>query len=130
MIKLYTDAAVNQKYQKSAAGILILQNSDQIQLTKPLTTTDNHEAEFQAALIGHQQIKPVNSEELIFFYTDSKIVAEAINKQYAKHYQLYVDQLLELEAKLGTVITEWIPDRENKGAHNLALQALHHLERI
>ncbi|WP_268913075.1 ribonuclease HI family protein [Lentilactobacillus sp. SPB1-3] len=130
MIKLYTDAAVNRKYQKSAAGILIIKNSKQIQLSKPLSTTDNHEAEFQAALLGFQQISQTNESEIIFFYTDSKIVAEAIDKQYAKHYQTYVDQIIEIQSTIGTVITEWIPDKENKGAHNLALQALHHLERI
>ncbi|AQW22061.1 ribonuclease HI [Lentilactobacillus curieae] len=128
MIKLYTDAAVNQKSKKSAAGLLIVRNSQQKQLTEPLKITDNHAAEFEAAILGHQKILPNVDGELVFFYTDSKIVADAVHKQYAKHYQEYVDRLVALQSQLGTVITEWIPDKDNKGAHNLALQALHHLE--
>ncbi|MFT8743915.1 MAG: hypothetical protein ABF767_09520 [Lentilactobacillus hilgardii] len=44
MIKLYTDAAVNQQSGKAAIGILIIQNGHQIQLNQKIVSMDNHHA--------------------------------------------------------------------------------------
>ncbi|WP_143444934.1 reverse transcriptase-like protein, partial [Lentilactobacillus parabuchneri] len=80
-----------------------------------------------AAIIGFQQLikLQINPAELIFFYTDSKIVVDSLNKQYAKHFEDDVDTLLALQSKFTTVVNTWIPDSQNMGAHTLALQALH-----
>lgn len=48
MIKLYTDAAVNQHTGHTAIGILIVHNGKQLQLNKVIEPTNNHEAEFIA----------------------------------------------------------------------------------
>lgn len=127
MIKLYTDAAVNQHTGHTAIGILIVNNGKQIQLNQVITPTDNHDAEFSAAIAGFQKLidLQIDPNELIFFYTDSKIVIDSLNKQYAKHFEKHLDKLLGLQNQFATVVNTWIPDKQNMGAHTLALQALH-----
>jgi ribonuclease HI len=127
MIKLYTDAAVNQHTGHTAIGILIVHNGKQLQLNKVIEPTNNHEAEFIAAIDGFKKLVAlkIDPSEIIFFNTDSKIVSDSLNKQYAKHFEKYVDELLDLQGKFDTVVNTWIPDSQNMGAHTLAIQALH-----
>lgn len=127
MIKLYTDAAVNQHTGHTAIGLLIVHNGKQLQLNKVIEPTNNHEAEFIAAIDGFKKLiaLKIDPSEIIFFNTDSKIVADSLNKQYAKHFENYVDELLDLQGKFDTVVNTWIPDSQNMGAHTLAIQALH-----
>lgn len=127
MIKLYTDAAVNQRTGHSAIGLLIVHNGKQLQLSNVIQPTNNHEAEFIAAISGFKKLieLQIDPSEIIFFNTDSKIVADSLNKQYAKHFEPYVDELLKLQSRFDTVVNTWIPDSQNAGAHNLANQALH-----
>ena len=47
MLKIYTDAATNQKNHTFAAGILIVKNQQQTQLKYEISATDNHEAELK-----------------------------------------------------------------------------------
>ena len=61
------------------------------------------------------------------FYTDSRLLADAIGKGYAKHYQPELDQLLERIDALPTVVTQWVSESQNPGAHSLANQALQRL---
>lgn len=49
-------------------------------------------------------------------------------KIIVKHYKLQLDQLNHLMDQFTTVVTQWISERENHGAHNLANQALQRLE--
>ena len=124
MIKLYTDAAF--KNGKSAAGILIVKDGRQIQQKFALNEKDNHAAEFAAAARGFEQIKKIAREdEAIFFYTDSKIVFDSLNKHYSKSYQEQLNSLEEIVRTFSLMIPNQISDKENRGAHELALQALH-----
>lgn len=126
MFKLYTDAATMNNSGNSSCGILIVHDSEQYQEKLKLNSKDNHEAEFEACLLGFKAISPLtNKDSIIVYYTDSKIVHESLEKQYAKHYQEYVDHILEEQSKYSMVINNWIPDTKNEGAHNLATQALH-----
>ena len=59
------------------------------------------------------------------FYIYSKLVADSIGKSYAKHYPELIDTLMALIDRYKIILTTWIPDRENQGAHKLALQAIH-----
>ena len=120
MIKLYTDAAF--KNGKSAAGILIVKNGQQFALNEK----DNHAAEFAAAAKGFEQIKKIAQEnEAIFFYTDSKIVFDSLSKHYSKSSQQQLTRLEETIRPFSLMIPNQISDKENRGAHELALQALH-----
>lgn len=112
----------------SAAGILIVHDGQQSQLKLPLQATDNHHAEYLAAIAGFKalinQLKTDTKQITVLYYTDSKIVADSVEKQYAKHYQSLVDELLILQAQFGLVVTRWVPEKQNQGAHHLAQQAL------
>lgn len=129
MYTLYTDAATNNDTQHSAAGILIVHAGNQQQLHASLPDSDNHHAEFYAALAGFDALLKLLNQTAktvtVQYFTDSKIVADSVEKRYAKHYQELVDQLLAKQAEFNLVVTQWLPEKQNQGAHNLAQQALH-----
>src|SRR5699024_1027740 len=101
---------------------------DQIQLTTPLSGMwDNHEAEFKAMLDGLTWLVQNDSaSELTFGYTDSQIVAQSIEKKYVKDrtFQKYLTEILELMEEFPYISISWLPESENRGADNLARQAL------
>ncbi len=127
MIKLYTDAAVKKQSGSATNRILIIQNGHQVQLNQKIVSMDNHHAEFEAAIGGFQKLigLGIDPAEFVFYYTDSKIVIDSLNKAYAKHFETQTEQLITLQNYFTTVINTWIPDTQNHGAHNLAMQALH-----
>lgn len=136
MFSLYTDAATDTETQLCAAGILLVHAGQQTQLKQALPDGDNHHAEFLAAIAGFDALLKLTgttaSSSTILFYTDSKIVADSLEKHYAKHYQPLLDQLLDRQSKFALVISKWLPEKQNQGAHNLAQQALqqHRLGRL
>lgn len=129
LIQLYSDAATDFKQQTNGAGLLILQAQKQIQLHQPLPKhLNNHQAEFQAAIWAFQQlleICPLPEQTAVQYFTDSRLVSDSIAKEYAKQYAPELSQLLALQDYFKVVITQWIPDRSNQGAHQQALQGLH-----
>lgn len=125
-MQLYTDAATEPTTEHSAAGVLLIENGEQHQLKQPLPTTDNHTAEFLAAIAGFKQLLDhYGPAQTVFFYTDSKIVAESISKGYSKNFNVELQILLRLQDQCQVVITQWIPESQNHGAHQLAQQGLH-----
>ena len=91
---------------------------------------DNHRAEFEALLYGLRHLKKQNRQnQLVFCYTDSKLVAESIRKKYTKKagHKLYLEETLQELAAFTNFYLEWIPEKENKGADNLAKKALYQL---
>ncbi|WP_295774074.1 ribonuclease HI family protein [uncultured Limosilactobacillus sp.] len=126
MIKIYSDAAVSGNPGPAGAGCLIIINGQQHQFSHSLPATDNHHAEFMAAIWAFEQLAQFKSaDQIIFFYTDSRLVSDAIGKGYAKKYAAELSRLLTLIDQYPTVVTEWLPEKLNHGAHQLALQALH-----
>ena len=128
MIRLYTDAAVKGNPGPAGVGVLFLTDNGQNQLTFPLKDTwNNHHAEFQAVVLGLQTLIDNGlTEEMVFFHTDSHIVAQSIDKEYVKdkNAKPYLEQILKLIDQFPIVTTTWIPQAKNKGADNLARQAL------
>ncbi|KRL83905.1 ribonuclease HI family protein [Ligilactobacillus apodemi] len=123
MVKLYTDAAT--KKDNSATGILLVTATQQFQLKQKITASNNHQAEFKAAILGFEYLLEHFPEtENVFFYSDSKIVIDSLTKKYSKSFAKELAQLLELQQNFPLVINQWIADSQNKGAHTLALQAL------
>ena len=49
---------------------------------------------------------------------------DSLDKRYSKSFAPELAKLLTLHEKFPLVIDQWIPDKQNTGAHNLALQAL------
>ncbi|MFL2050535.1 ribonuclease HI family protein [Leuconostoc mesenteroides] len=122
MITLYVDAARDVSTGRSSAGAVLIIDKVQKQLKTALReTVNNHEAEFLAVLWA---LKYLPSNENVQIYSDSKIVTDAWHKSYAKHYQGLVDEINLQLTPYPLVLINWVPEKENRGAHNLALQAL------
>lgn len=129
MIKLFTDAAVNGNPGQAGVGILILDQDKQKQITIPLAGNqwNNHEAEFKGLVLGLSWLIEHNkANQMTFAYTDSQIVAQSIEKEYVKDasFQKYLTQILTLMDEFAYINIKWIPESKNRGADNLARQAL------
>lgn len=128
MIKMYTDAATKGNPGPTGLGILILKDHQQHQLADSVEQATNHEGEFLAAIKGFQYLHQHYPAETVLFYTDSRLLADAIGKNYSKHYADLLNQLNQLINHLPMVVTQWVPEKDNHGAHHLANQALKKLE--
>ncbi|MFB9770486.1 ribonuclease HI family protein [Lactiplantibacillus modestisalitolerans] len=125
-MQLYTDAALAPKSGRCAAGMLLINAGHQSPYKQALPATDNHTAEFLAAIAGFKiLIDTYGPNQTVFFYTDSQIVAESVDKAYSKHYAVELATLLNLQDQCQLVVTQWIAESANRGAHQLAQQALH-----
>ncbi|MBB1078648.1 ribonuclease HI family protein [Limosilactobacillus sp. STM2_1] len=126
MIKIYTDAATKGNPGPTGLGAVIIVDHKQIQLSNLAPIMDNHHGEFAAAQFGFKYlINHFSKNETILFYTDSRILSDAVGKNYTKHYKKELDDLNRLMCYFNIVITRWVPENQNHGAHNLANQALH-----
>ncbi|KRK94484.1 ribonuclease HI family protein [Levilactobacillus acidifarinae] len=134
LYSLYTDAATQPQSGLSAGGILLIHNHQQTQHGVTLTATTNHLAEFEVATIAFTQLAhdlgAACATTTVLFYTDSQIVSQSLDKRYAKHYQAQVDALLAAQRPFQLVLTQWVPEKQNMGAHTLANQALHAREDV
>lgn len=129
MLKLYTDAASKGNPGPTGLGALIIADHQQYQLTATLERADNHHGEFAAAQFGFQYLLDhFGPQQTVLFYTDSRVLSDAIGKNYTKHCQKELATLNQLISQFTTVVTQWIPDQQNHGAHHLANQALRSLE--
>ena len=63
----------------------------------------------------------------MLFYTDSRLLSDAVGKEHARHYENELNELLTSMNDFKTVVVQWVPEKENQGAHQLANQALHEL---
>lgn len=128
MIRLYADAAVSGDPGLAGLGVLVLTDKEQYQFTPTLSGLwNNHHAEFKAILHGLSWLVQNNhTDEMIFCYTDSQIVAQSIEKKYVKDrtFQKYLTEILELMEEFPYISISWLPESENRGADNLARQAL------
>ena len=128
MIKVYTDAAVNGNPGDVGLGVLVLKDGEQLPFKISVEEKmDNHLAEFTAInwALGWL-LEEGLQEELIFMHTDSKVTADAISKRYTKKEANRV-VLKEIQNKLkdfSQLFVKWIPESENRGADQLARQAL------
>ena len=128
MIQVRTDAAVNGNPGKVGIGIEILYEKQQF-LFKENTDQlmDNHQAELWAiyrALIILQEKEW--HHEVVFLNSDSKFAMMAIEKNYTKQvaYQEILKKVQGERKKIPQLFLEWIPEKENRGADQLARQAL------
>ena len=86
MLKLYTDGATKGNPGPAGIGILVSGLPQQIQHHAALPAMSNHEAEFAAAIAGFKLlIESGLTTGTVAYYSDSKLVIQAIEKRYAKH---------------------------------------------
>ena len=128
MIRVKTDAAVNGNPGKVGIGIEILYKKQQFLFKENSELLmENHQAELWAiyrALIILQEKEWY--QEMIFLNSDSKFAMMAIEKNYTKQIA-YQDILKKVQEELQffpQLFLEWIPEKENRGADQLARQAL------
>lgn len=134
MLKLYTDAAVKGNPGLAGVGIVITGQDVYEQLSIPLHGEwNNHEAEWEAVYLGIQWlIEHKKTDQILSVYTDSKLVAESIEKNYVKRksFSVYLEKISSGLEQFMFSEVDWIPEKENKGADNLARQALRKAEKI
>lgn len=128
MLKIYSDAAVSAKEHLAGAGLVIVGEALHQQLAIPLPSTeDNHLAELEA--FYHAVSWPIEqdrTEEWTVFHTDSQLVEMAVRKNHMKNSR-YADIFRSIMASLDELSfyeVKWIPEKDNRGADNLAKQAL------
>ncbi len=127
MIKIYIDAATNQKKQISAGGMILLKDHTQIQHQQQLTSKTNNEAEFEMLYFTLEYLTKMKwTKETIFIYTDSLIVAQSIEKKYVKdlRFKYYLEKISLLIENFDLLFIEWLGEANNKGADKIAKQAL------
>lgn len=128
MIKMYTDASTKNNPGPCGVGIVISTEDRHEQLSIALEKEmSNHEAEFEALLKGlHYLIEHNLTDETLMMYTDSKLVASAVKKNYVKKdlFNVHLTTIQERLTHFPLFFIEWIPESKNKGADNLAKQAL------
>ncbi|KRN33248.1 RNase H family protein [Weissella halotolerans] len=125
---IHSDAASKGNPGPSTAGVTIVRAGHQYQYQHALGNLSNHEAEFAAAQFAFEQADRLcQPDDTIMFYSDANLVIASLEKRYAKHFPKQLTSLLAHIDRYQLVIVHWIPEKENKGAHHLAQQALHRL---
>ena len=128
MIRVKTDAAVNGNPGKVGIGIEILYQKQQFLFKENSEILmDNHQAELWAIYRALIILKEKEwHQEMIFLNSDSKFAMMAIEKNYTKQiaYQNILKIVQEERKKFPQLFLEWIPEKENRGADQLARQAL------
>ena len=128
MIRVKTDAAVNGNPGKVGIGIEILYQKQQFLFKENSEILmDNHQAELWAIYRALIILKEKEwHQEMIFLNSDSKFAMMAIEKNYTKQnaYQDILKKVQEERKIFPQLFLEWIPEKENRGADQLARQAL------
>ncbi|AYW48568.1 ribonuclease HI [Tetragenococcus osmophilus] len=128
MIKAYIDASTKGNPGPSGGGIVLLNNElyeqDSFAFSDLLT---NHQAEFAvfSYLLDDLCERHLHTQTILV-YTDSKILAQTIQKNYTKNPE-FKKFLNEIQIKLqnfSLLFIKWIPEANNKGADHLARQGL------
>ncbi|HGF7655492.1 TPA: ribonuclease HI family protein, partial [Enterococcus faecium] len=100
----------------------------QEQLSIPLSIGTNHQAEFEVFLKTLEFLKKNDLQnETIFCFSDSKTLVSTVDKNATKNelFLPYLQRIQELLSEFSLLILQWLPENKNKGADNLARQALH-----
>lgn len=126
MIELYVDGASAGNPGKSGIGIFIKGEGQVRKISEPIEPTDNHTAEFIALVRGLEEVQTF-STSIISVRSDSKVVVNAVEKEFVKNeqFQPYLQHILQLAATFDLFFIKWIPERENKAADALARQAIY-----
>lgn len=128
MLKVYIDASTKGNPGPSGGGILIVYQGKQEQLSIPLSIGTNHQAEFEVFLKTLEFLKKNDLQnETIFCFSDSKTLVSTVDKNATKNelFLPYLQRIQELLSEFSLLILQWLPENKNKGADNLARQALY-----
>lgn len=128
MIKAYIDAAVKGNTGPAGIGVVLIENGkqEQIKTSLPLDL-NNHQAEFEALIfLLDELLKRKQTNSIIQIYSDSKIVVQTIEKNHTTNgmFTKYLNIINHKLSFFTSCYLQWIPEAKNKGADNLAKQAL------
>lgn len=127
MLKVYIDTAVKGNPGPAGGGLMITGEGQYIQKSFPLGVLTNHEGEFAMLIKALEYLLEENFQnKTIFVHTDSKTVAQIMEKDHAKNaaFKPFLERFRELEPSFPLLLIQWIPESENKGADHLARQGL------
>lgn len=126
MLRTYIDGASNPKTRQSAVGILILEEGQQEQIGEQLAEfLNNHEAELAALhRLLELLLEAGKEEDTILCHSDSKMLVNAVHKRYSKSHDSHLQQVLQLLSRFPHFYLKWVPEKDNRGADQLARNAL------
>lgn len=125
MLEIYIDAATAGSPKVSAVGVFIRGEGQLIKWSEFVGVMDNHVAEFTALVKGLELAAELTSD-LVSIKSDSKVVVDAFEKEFIKNplYKPLLDEALKLSKSFSYCFIKWIPDSQNRAAHDLAGTAL------
>lgn len=130
MIKLYTDAGLNTNLNLGAVAYVIRINDNIYKEALVHNNPDNHYLEFLALKLALKKIIEENwNNEIILIHSDSQIVIDSIDKQYSKHYQPILDDILTELKSFPSYFAKHIADKDNREAHSLVHQKMLNIRR-
>ena len=127
MIEINMDAAFKPDTKEGGIGITIKSEPPTHLKLYIEHVWDNHQLEFMAM---RQSLKYIVDQgwqnHVLVLRSDSKIVVQSIDKAYVKDalYHPILTEILELMEHISLVFVKWIPEKQNRGADQLARQAL------
>ncbi|WP_291291028.1 ribonuclease HI family protein [Enterococcus sp.] len=127
MLKVFIDASTKGNPGPSGGGLLIVGDNLHEQHTFVLPILTNHQAEFATMHYALEFLLAKEwQDQTIMLYTDSKVVAQTIDKNYTNNpaFREYLAAIQELLPHFSLLIVQWIPESQNKGADHLARQGL------
>jgi len=126
MIEVYIDAATKGNPGPSGAGIVLKGEGILLEYSFFIGNMNNHEAEFYV-LVKALELCYEKQFSIVSLRTDSKIVADSIEKQYVKNkdFKPYLDRALPIINQFQLFFIKWIPESQNKHADHLARQGIH-----
>ena len=83
-VTIYTDGACSGNPGPGGYGVLLIYNGQKKELSQGFKNTTNNRMELRAVITGLTQLKEKCKVNL---YTDSKYIADAINKGWARRWQ-------------------------------------------
>ncbi|MFZ4452469.1 reverse transcriptase-like protein [Salibacterium aidingense] len=126
MLKIFIDGASAGNPGPAGAGIFVNRpDGENEHYAIPLGTMSNHEAEF-AALREALQMCVDKGWTMASIHTDSKLVDDAVEKQFTKHrlYTSYLSDILQLFSACELCFVKWIPSTQNRAADQLSKKAV------
>lgn len=125
MLEVFIDAATAGSPKVSAVGVFIRGEGHLIKRSEFIGEMDNHVAEFTALVKGLELAADLTTD-MVSIKSDSKVVVDAFDKEYAKNpkYKALLDEALTLSKSFSYCFIKWIPNSQNRAAHDLAGTAL------
>lgn len=125
LIEVYIDGASTGNPGLAGAGIFIKAHGKVDHFSFPLGEMTSHEAEFWA-LIKALEICSERGYSVVSFRTDSKIVEDTVEKQYAKRepFKSLMDKAQSYISNFDLFFIKWIPSKNNVTADQLAKKAI------